>query len=163
MLKCSIRAAQIDDIPCLIRHMRSLAKFEDYIDDFRVDEESLLKRAFNKHPECSIFVSTDDEIITGYVVMLRIHFTYSLKDTMIIKEFFIDSNYRGYGIGSALFRYVSAWAFNQGVGLLKWDVMTGNHLAEAFYMKHGAQIDNKWIPYVMTENAMKLLALQTSS
>jgi len=157
----NIRAALPKDIPELLRHMRSLAEFERYINEFAVDEESLLSRAFGKHPECSIFVSESRDGIIGYAVIIAIPFTYDLKTTMIIKEFFVVTEHRGGGVGSNLFRHIAAWALAKGAGRLKWDVMAGNINAEKFYQKHGAGPDNKWIPYVINEDALKSLLRQS--
>lgn len=154
----TIRAALPGDIPDLLRHMRSLAEFERYINDFNVDEVSLLKRAFGPDPECHIFVADCSDCIVGYAVVLVIRFTFDLKSTLVLKEFFVDSNSRGAGIGSALFRHVVAWALAEGSGRLKWDVMVGNQNAEDFYQKHGGCPDTKWIPYVMNEEALRKTA-----
>ncbi|MDV5139756.1 GNAT family N-acetyltransferase [Chimaeribacter arupi] len=154
----TIRAAMPGDIPDVLRHMRSLAEFEHYISDFTVDEKSLLTRAFGPHPECHIFVAECREGIIGYAVGLVIPFTYDLKKTLVLKEFFVDSGHRGKGAGSALFRHVAAWAIAEGGGRLKWDVMAGNQPAEAFYKKHGGCPDSKWRPYVMGEDALKAAA-----
>lgn len=150
----TLRAALPGDVPDLLRHMRSLADFEQYLSDFAVDEQSLSARAFGPDPECHIFVAACSEGIVGYAVGLVIPFTYDLKSTVVLKEFFVDSGYRGKGIGSALFRHVAAWALAGGAGRLKWDVMAGNQNAEAFYRKHGGCPDSKWIPYVMDEDAL---------
>lgn len=153
----NIRAALPKDIPELLSHMRSLAEFERYINEFKVDEASLLSRAFGKHPECYIFVAENSDGIVGYAVLLAIPFTYDLKYTLIIKEFFVANGHRGQGIGSVLFRHLAAWALAKGAGRLKWDVMAGNINAEKFYQKHGGGPDNKWIPYAMNEDALKML------
>ncbi|QCR38098.1 GNAT family N-acetyltransferase [Nissabacter sp. SGAir0207] len=153
----TIRAAMPDDIPALLKHMRFLAEFEDYIREFDVDEHSLLARAFGEHPECHIFVAECSDGLAGYAVGLIIPFTYDLKCTVVLKELFVDAGYRGHGVGSALFRHLAAWTLAKGGGRLKWDVMAGNHQAEAFYKKHGGTPDQKWIPYVMNEEALQNL------
>jgi GNAT superfamily N-acetyltransferase len=159
----NIRSAQPYDLPALLGHMRSLAEFESYISEFRVDEKSLLIRAFGSHPECHIFVAECTDAIVGYAVGLIVPFTYDLKSTVVLKELFVDPGYRGKGAGSALFRHVAAWALSQGSGRLKWDVLTGNHNAEAFYMKQGGRPDNKWTPYVMDEEALKASAKEAGT
>lgn len=153
-----IRAAMPGDIPHLLSHMRALAEFEHYINDFTVDEKALSERAFGLPPECHIFVAEYDDGIIGYAVGVIIPFTYDLKSTLVLKEFFVDSGYRGKGAGSALFCHVAAWADMEGCGQLKWDVMAGNQRAEAFYKKHGGCPDTKWIPYVMGPEALKAAA-----
>lgn len=154
----TLRAALPGDVPDLLRHMRSLADFEHYINDFNVDEKSLLARAFGPKPECHIFVAECSDGIIGYAVGLVIPFTYDLKNTLVLKEFFVDSGYRGQGVGSALFRHVVAWALAEGGGRLKWDVLAGNQKAETFYKRQVGCTDSKWIPYVMDEDALNAAA-----
>ncbi len=163
MLKqLNVRAARPTDIHELLGHMRALAEFESYISEFAVDEEALLARAWGNHPECHIFVADCDEGIIGYAVGLIIPFTYDLQSTAVLKELFIDPHYRGKGVGSALFRHVVDWALSQGSGRLKWDVLTGNTNAEAFYIQQGGRPDSKWTPYIMDAEALKL-ASKTST
>jgi len=154
----TIRAALPGDVPALLEQMRSLAQFERYINDFNVDEQALLTRAFGPDRQCHIFVAECHDSIVGYAVMIVIRFTFDLKSSLVLKEFFVDGASRGKGVGSALFRYVAAWALAEGAGRLKWDVMVGNHKAEAFYQKHGGAPDAQWIPYVMNEDALQKAA-----
>ncbi len=139
MLKQSIdvRSAQPGDVPDLLKQMRALAEFEGYIDEFKIDEKSLLSRAFGDHPECYIFVATGAEGIAGYAVGLVIPFTYDLRPTIVLKELFVEARYRGEGIGAALLRHIVAWTLAQDGARLKWSVLAGNYRAEAFYTQHG--------------------------
>lgn len=150
-----VRAALRGDLPELLNHMRSLAEFESYISEFRVDEKELLDRAFGRTPECYIFVAESGSRIVGYAVTLLILFTYDLKSTVVLKELFVEKNSRGKGTGSALFKHVATWALNQGSGRLKWDVLRGNDEAEKFYQRHGGRPDSKWIPYVIEIDELK--------
>lgn len=153
----TVRPARPDDVPSLIEHMRALAEFEEYLDEFRVDEKALLARAFGERPECHIFVVEGREGIAGYAVGLTIPFTYDLRPTVILKELFVAAEYRGNGFGAALLRHVAAWTLSIGGARLKWDVMVGNQRAEAFYRGHGGCRDPKWMPYQMGEGALQAL------
>lgn len=138
--------------------MRSLAVFEGYFDDFAVDEHALLARAFGESPECHVFVVQGSEGIAGYAVGLIIPFTYDLRPTVVLKELFVAAIYRGQGFGAALLSHVAAWTLEQGAARLKWDVLAGNHRAEAFYRQHGGRPDAKWMPYQMSEDGLKALS-----
>jgi len=142
-----VRPALPEDVPRLIEHMRALAEFEEYLGEFRVDEKALLARAFGECPECHIFVAQHGEDIAGYAVGLTITFTYDLRPTVVLKELFVAASHRGNGVGAALLRHVAAWTLSRGGARLKWDVMVGNHRAEAFYRQHGGCPDGKWMPY----------------
>jgi GNAT superfamily N-acetyltransferase len=151
----NVRPARPEDVPSLIEHMQALAIFEGYIDEFRVNEQALLARAFGECPECHIFVVEGREQIAGYAVGLTIPFTYDLRPTVVLKELFVATEYRGNGYGAALLRHVAAWTLTRGGARLKWDVMVGNHRAEAFYRKQGGRPDPKWIAYQMDEGVLR--------
>lgn len=150
-----VRPARPEDVSSLIQHMRALAEFEEYLDEFQVDEKALLARAFGDRPECHIFVVEGRAGIAGYAVGLTIPFTYDLRPTVVLKELFVAAEYRGNGFGAALLRRVAAWTLSIGGARLKWDVMVGNRRAEAFYRGFGGGPDPKWMPYQMNQGALK--------
>ncbi|BDM22598.1 GNAT family N-acetyltransferase [Pseudomonas sp. LRP2-20] len=153
-----VRPALRGDVPALIGLMRALAEFEGYLDEFAVDENALLARAFGESPECNVFVVQGAEGIAGYAVGLIIPFTYDLRPTVVLKELFVAPSDRGKGFGAALLSQVAAWSLEQGAGRLKWDVLAGNHSAEAFYRQHGGRPEAKWMPYQMSEVGLKVLS-----
>ena len=155
----AVRLAVPQDVPELIALMRGLAEFEDHIDDFRVDEQSLLARAFASEAQCQIFVADGNEQISGYAVVLEVPFTYDLRPTMLLKELYVANDCRGMGLGQALMRQVASWAAGRGGGRIKWDVMAGNEHAEAFYQRLGGSPDCKWIPYQMGRQEIERLAM----
>lgn len=161
MLKIAdmVRPAEPEDVPDVITLMRALAKFEDYIDDFRVDEQTLLDRAFGSEAQCHIFVAEWAGRIAGYGVVLRIPFTFDLQPTMILKELFVAEACRGRGLGHALLQRVAIMALESGAGRIKWDVLAGNRDAEAFYKRLGGRPDSKWVPYQMGRQAIEQLAI----
>ncbi|GGK08530.1 GNAT family N-acetyltransferase [Pseudomonas matsuisoli] len=161
--ECSVRLARPEDVPGLIEQMRALAAFEGYLNEFRVDEETLMARAFGDQPECQIFVAQGQKGIAGYAVGLTIDFTYDLRPTVVLKELFVADEYRSNGYGAALLRRVAAWALIKGAARLKWDVLVGNHRAEAFYQQHGGRPDAKWIPYKMGEVELQAIAPPTAA
>ena len=160
-LSDAVRPATPEDVPDLITLMRALAKFEDYIDDFRIDDKALLARAFGPEAQCQIFVATWDTRLSGYAVVLEIPFTYDLRPTLLLKELYISEACRGRGLGHALLRQVAITALAKGAGRIKWDVMIGNHPAEAFYQALGGHRERKWIPYQM--GMLEIEQLVTSS
>lgn len=159
----TVRPARPEDVPGLIVHMRALAEFEEYLDEFRVEEKALLARAFGERPECHIFVVESREGIAGYAVGLTIPFTYDLRPTVVLKELFVAAGYRGNGFGAALLGHVAAWTLSIGGARLKWDVMVGNRRAEAFYQGFGGGPDPKWIPYRMNEGVLKAFVYSADS
>ena len=154
----AVRLAVPEDVPGLITLMRALAKFEGYIDDFKVDDQDLLARAFGPKAQCQIFVAEWDACVSGYAVVLEIPFTYDLRPTMLLKELYVAEACRGRGLGHALMQHVASTALDKGAGRIKWDVMVGNDPAEAFYQALGGHREGKWIPYQMGSLEIEKLA-----
>lgn len=158
MLSAGIREARAEDVPALLPLMRELARFEDYLEDFAVDEAQLLARAFGPQPQCRIVVAEAAGRLLGYAVTLEIAFTYDLQPTLVLKELFVAPPARSIGIGERLIADVARFALAHGAGRMKWDVLAGNGDAERFYQRLGGRPDGKWIAYGMDAEALAALA-----
>lgn len=158
MLSAGIREARAGDVPALLPLMRELARFEDYLEDFAVDEVQLLARAFGSQPQCRIVVAEAAGRLLGYAVTLEIAFTYDLQPTLVLKELFVAPPARSLGIGERLLAAIAQWALTRGAGRMKWDVLAGNGDAERFYQRLCGRPDGKWIAYGMDTEALAALA-----
>ncbi len=158
MLSPGVREARAEDVPALLPLMRELARFEDYLKDFAVDEAQLLARAFGREPQCRVFVAEAAGTLLGYAVALEIAFTYDLRPSVLLKELFVAAPARSLGIGERLLAAVARFALAHGAGRMKWDVLAGNADAERFYQRLGGRPDGKWIAYGMDAGALAALA-----
>ncbi|MCG8910428.1 GNAT family N-acetyltransferase [Pseudomonas sp. DP-17] len=153
----SIREARPDDVPAVLDLMRALAEFEGYLDDFAVDADALLTRAFGPAAQCQVFVAETDAIV-GYAVVQSVSFTFDLRPSVRLKELYVVQGQRGSGTGERLLRRVAQWALEQGAGRLLWDVLTGNDAAERFYSRLGGRRESQWIAYRMDDRELLRLA-----
>ena len=152
----SIREARQDDVPAVLELMRALAAFEGYLDDFAVDADALLARAFGTAAQCQVFVA-ERETLCGYAVVQTLAFTFDLRPSVRLKELYVVPAQRNGGVGEERLRRVAHWALEQGAGRLLWDVLAGNDAAERFYRRLGGRPDSKWIAYGMDERALRRL------
>lgn len=83
-----IRHFTRDDVPQLPPLMKELAIFEDYIDDFKVTEENIIKLVLSEKPIFKSLVVVDDKEMLGYCDYYSIAFTYNLKPHVILKELY---------------------------------------------------------------------------
>lgn len=157
-MNAAVRAATPDDAPALIGLMCGLAAIEAYLDNFKVDEQALLARAFGRSAQCQVFVGEWHEQVVGYAVVLEIPFTYDLRPTVLLKELYVADHCRSQGLGQALLQHVAAWAQEKGAGRLKWDVLVGNDMAIQFYERLGGVPEAKWLAYQMDSQAIENLA-----
>lgn len=142
----SIRPALPADIPLLLAMMRELARFEGYLDDFRVTEEELLSRAFGPQPHCHILVVQGKVpgTLGGYAVWLVTPFTYDLRPTVTLKELYVAREQRGQGAARALLNRLHADARSIGAGRIQWLVLPSNEPAKHLYRTFGGDIDTYW-------------------
>lgn len=153
----TVRAAGPDDVPALLEMMRALAAFEGYLDDFAVNAEALLVRAFGPSAQCQIFVA-EAQSLCGYAVAQCIAFTYDLRPSVRLKELYVVEAQRGNGVGKRLMQCVAQWAQAQNTGRLLWDVLAGNDAAKRFYSRLGGRREVKWVAYEMGAQALEHLA-----
>jgi GNAT superfamily N-acetyltransferase len=129
--------------------MKKLAIFENYIDDFCVTKQVLLEHGFSKDSTFTAVVAEQDSKLLGYLVYYLIPFTYDLKPTLFIKEFYVNKDSRGKSIGKQLMSFTINDAKEKGCGRMKWDVLSDNIKAQSFYKNCGAKYDARWQGFVL--------------
>lgn len=159
-----IRDAGPSDADGLLELMRGLAAFERYIDEFRVTKEELLRRGFGPDPEFfAVIAEAPDGRLDGMAVGYVTKFTYTLKPTITLKEFFVRPEARSSGLGARLFTGFADKALGMGAGAIKWTVLHDNDRAKNFYRRLGGVVDPVWEPWVMDRPAMERLVRGDSS
>ena len=150
-MSISILPAKREDCLLLLNLMQGLAKFEGYIDDFRVTRETLETRGFPRtgEPEFYALLAELEGQTVGMLVYYFIPFTFDLRPSLFIKELYVEPNARNAGIGDALFKAVLRIARLKKCGRIKWDVLYNNDAAKRFYEHHGAHPDSKWQGYIL--------------
>lgn len=142
-----VRLARASDTGKLLVLMRELARFEGYLDQFCVTEEDLLERGLgegSKQQFLACVAEGGNGELLGYAVVYVVPFTFDLRPNLILKEFFVREGRRGAGIGQALMAMVIDCANTLGCARVKWDVLTDNTRAQAFYRSSGAARDAQW-------------------
>ncbi len=145
-----VRAAGPQDASALIALMWQLAIFENYVDHFKVREADLLEQGLDSANPCfhALVAVTDDNRIMAYAVCYEVRFTYDLKPTWHLKELYVKPEFRGNGIGSAVFEAVKITAKGRGAARLKWDVLPSNEAAKTFYRQHGGRPVTEWDAWI---------------
>ncbi|MCY3773285.1 MAG: GNAT family N-acetyltransferase [Gemmatimonadetes bacterium] len=139
-----VRLAVPEDTDRLLELMQGLARYEDYIDQFSVTRESILEHGFGDKRLFTAFVAEHDDDLIGMAVTYPIHWTYTLRPKLVLKELFVVEAARNMGAGKALMESVTSHAGSIGASEVIWTVMTGNAAAEKFYRGLGGNPDLKW-------------------
>ena len=150
MNRFTIRPFTKDDIPQVLEMMRGLAVFEDYIDDFVVDTQTLIEWGLGTDPKFHVFVADSGSELLAYAACYEIPFTYNQKPTLVLKEMFAVPKARGTGAASGVMQAVINKAKSIGAGRINWLVLPDNERAKTFYKKHGGSHDTDWHHWLIT-------------
>jgi GNAT superfamily N-acetyltransferase len=159
MTTMKIRKAIETDIPKLLPLMRGLAVFEKYDHAFAITEEVLREQGFRRSPpDFYSLVAEENAELIGILVYYFVPFTYRAKPNLIIKELYVADAHRSKGIGELLMKAVASEAMQADCGQIKWWVAKWNHRSIQFYERLGANIDNDWHEFQMSEKVFRELA-----
>lgn len=139
-----VRSAVEADVDRMLELMIGLAKYEGYFDAFSVTRESILDKGFRPSALFDTLVVEIDGCVVAYAVTYVIPWTYTLRPKVVLKELFVDVEFRASGAGRLLFNAVVDKARQLGSNEVAWTVLTGNEKAEQFYRKLGGRPDEKW-------------------
>jgi GNAT superfamily N-acetyltransferase len=137
-----IRAGTIDDVPLLLRFIRSMAAFEKLT--VTATEESLRSSLFGDAPAAkTLLVFTGDEPI-AYATYFFTFGTMTGRRGLWLDDLFIAPEYRSKGIGKAVMIHLAQIAIEHDCARFEWFVLDWNTRAIAFYERLGAQLLEAW-------------------
>lgn len=139
--------------------MRELAEFEKYTKDFAITQETLREQGFrHSPPDFHCLVAEENGKLIGFLVYYFVPFTYRAKPNLIIKELYVAEGFRSKRIGELLMKAVAKEAERAGCGMIKWWVAKWNARGIQFYKRLGAEADEDWHEFQLSEKAFRDLA-----
>lgn len=139
----TIRPAEKKDMPEVLGLIRQLAKFEKEPDAVDIDVQTLWDEGFGAHPLFYCIVAETDRHIRG-MALFYFRFSTWKGRTVHLEDLIVQQEFRGKGLGSALFKKVIEFADKHKVKRVEWAVLDWNKPAIGFYEKVGADILKDW-------------------
>ncbi len=149
----NIRPFTAADIPQLLEMMRALAVFEDYIDGFAMDAETLTRWGLASEAKFHVFVADDGADLHAYAACYEIPYTYDARPTLVLKEMYAKPEARGTGAAQGVMQAVIDKARDIGAARLHWLVLPDNTRAQRFYRQFGGRPDKKFDNWHITFDA----------
>lgn len=148
-----------EDVPQLLELMKGLARFEGYIDDFKVTEADIIDNGLNDKPLFKAYVAHHDNSseLLGMAVTYISPWTYNMRPNLVLKELFVKNSARGTQIGQKLMRAVAKQAKSINAKEIQWFVLSSNSKAQAFYTQLGGKHDSKWQVWDMLDDSINKL------
>lgn len=154
----NIRIGQKEDMAAVFDLIQELAVFEKEPEAVTTTVEDLIRDGFDKQPLFYVFVAEvqneyDNKEIVG---MALYYYRYSTWKGKIIhlEDLIVKNNWRGKGIGYALYAEIIKQAQRDQVKRIDWNVLDWNTAAIEFYEKTGAKVLKEWHVAQMDEKAI---------
>ncbi len=139
----SIRRAERGDVAELLAMIRELATYERLADQVVGDEERLERTMFELGAAEALIAEVGGEPV-GYAIYFTTFSTFLCWPGLWCEDIFVRPQWRGDGIGGALFAAVAGVAAERRYERLDWVVLDWNEPAIGFYEGLGASHMSDW-------------------
>ena len=146
------------DVPTLHRLMREFAAYEKLQHRFKITEAELHAALFGAKSALESMLADVDGITVGFALWYFTFGSFSGRYSLFVEDIFVQQDFRGRGIGLALFRHMARVALERTCISMEWSVLDWNTPAIEFYRRIGAQPVQGWIPQQLNFDALTALA-----
>ena len=152
--KFSIRFADVNDIPTILRFIKELASYEKLEHEVTATEDILKEWIFEKK-KCEVLIALYDNSEIGYALFFHNFSTFLGKSGVYLEDLYITPNYRGFGYGKRLLKEVAKIAVERGCERLDWQCLDWNKSSIDFYLSLNAVKMEDWTTYRLSHNVLK--------
>ncbi|MGB5322763.1 N-acetyltransferase family protein [Lutimonas sp.] len=149
-----LREGQKSDMRAVLFLIKELASFEKEADAVELSVEDLERDGFGAHPLFKVFVAERIGEIAGMALFYERYSTWKGR-SIHLEDLIVKQEYRGEGIGKALYTKVLTYAHQQKLKRVSWEVLDWNKVAIDFYNSTGAKILDSWKVVHMDERSLE--------
>lgn len=143
MLK--IRPAGKSDVALMVQFIRELAEYEREPHAATATEDDLLRDGWGPEPKFHCLIAEWDGVPAGFALYFYNYSTWQGRPGLYLEDLFVRPEYRGRGIGKAIFAHLARIAVRENCGRFQWQVLDWNQPAIDFYRSLGGKFLNEWI------------------
>ena len=152
-MNLEIRPAVEQDMEDVWTLIRELAIYEKEPNAVEISVKDLINHAFSNSPLFVCFVAILNNKTVGMSLGYPRYSTWK-GPTMHLEDLIVTENFRGLGIGQALFSNFIKYSYNKEVKRIEWAVLNWNFDAIKFYESNGAKVSDDWHIAQMNEKAI---------
>jgi len=160
----SIRRAEPDDVPAILRLVHELAVYEREPDAAKATAADFQDALFPRDavPTAFAHVAVVDGTVVGMAIWYVTFSTWLGRGGIWLEDLFVSPEHRGSGLGKALLATLAAVCTERGYGRLEWWVLKWNTPSIGFYDSIGGQPMDEWLTYRLQGPALDALVKTTS-
>lgn len=152
------RDANMDDAALVLDFIQKLAEYEKLAHECIADINGIKEGLFGQTPKAFCIIAEKDNKPAGFAICFYNYSTFLAKAGIYIEDLFVEPEFRGQGIGSGFFQYLSDKAERENCGRVQWQVLDWNKPSIEFYNTMGGKAQPEWITYKLEGDAIKKVA-----
>lgn len=153
-----IRPAQPGDEGPIRQLIEALADYEKLRHEAIATDQQLRQALFSERPDAEVILAEWGGQLCGFALYFHNFSTFLGKRGLYLEDLFVRAEFRGRGIGLALFQHLAGIARDRDCGRLEWSVLDWNTPAIGFYRSLNAQQQDGWTTFRLTGSALAALA-----
>lgn len=154
---CSFRPAIRADVPLLLHFIRALADYEGMLDQVVATAPTLEHWIFDQQKAEAFFALVDGAPV-GFALYFHNFSTFLGRAGLYLEDLYVTPEWRGHGIGKAIFREVARIALSRGCERLEWACLDWNRPSIDFYLSLGAKPMAEWTSYRLAGDSLRHLS-----
>ena len=152
-INLNIRKTTADDVPLILKLIKELSVFEKMSEEVVATEDTLRETLFGDKSYARVLIAEIEGKPVGYALYFYNFSTFVGRPGLYIEDVYVSEEYRGQGIGTALFKYCAYIAKENKCVRMEWLVLNWNP-ARKFYDHMGAKSLDEWVVYRLTGDAL---------
>lgn len=153
-----IRLAQPADVEDIHRLIYELAVYEKAPEEMVATIDQIKTSLFNESPVAFCHVAEVEGKIVGIALWFLNYSTWLGKAGIYLEDLYVQSEYRGHGIGKGFMQTLAALCEERGYERFQWWVLDWNKPSIDFYESLGAVPMNEWTVFRLSGDALKKFA-----
>ncbi|CCQ17076.1 Acetyltransferase [Rhodococcus sp. AW25M09] len=153
-----IRRAAEADVPAITALVHELAAYEKSSALCTVRDEQLQAALFGAQPSVFAHVAEHEGIVVGCALWFLNFSTWDGVNGIYLEDLYVQPAARGGGFGTALLAALAAECVAREYTRLTWSVLDWNTPSIGFYRSLGAQPQDEWTTFRLSEGALAELA-----
>lgn len=159
----NLRYATADDCADILRLIRELAAYERMSTAVRATEDDLRSTLFGTQPAAEVIMAdAADQNAVGFALFFPNYSTFLAKPGIWLEDLYVQPDFRGHGIGKALFLAVANLAHERDCGRMEWSVLDWNKPSIDFYRSMGARPEEEWTTWRLSGTGLAALISRQS-
>ncbi len=154
----SIRKAQENDTPLILKLIQDLAKFEKLSHEVITTEDILRDSLFKNSTGAEVIIGEYQNRPVAFALFFHNFSTFLGRPGIYLEDLFVKPEVRSKGFGKVILKYIANLAQERDCGRFEWSVLDWNKRAISFYEKLGANPMQDWTTYRLSGKALDDLA-----